>query len=90
MFTIITRRSSEASHVAVAGVTVPLLHARTMIRAKVMCALFPCMKASIHITARVHQRAWDNRVRNQVSAFAAEVQRRQASLETVSAKYLLW
>lgn len=54
VFTVVTRRPGETGHVAVAGVTVPLLHARAVVRAQVVCALFPGMKARVHVAAGFH------------------------------------
>lgn len=90
IFTFVTRRPSETGHVAVARVTIPLLHARAVIRAKIVRALFARMQIGVHVAAGFHQGAGNHRVGNQVSALAAEVQRRETPLETVSAQYLLW
>lgn len=49
-FTFVTRWSCETGHVTVACITVPLLYARAMIRAHVVCTLFARMQIGVHIT----------------------------------------
>lgn len=60
-----------------------------MIRAEIVRALFPSVHAGVHVAARLHQRAGNHRVGDQIGALATQVQRRQTALETVSAEYLL-
>lgn len=49
-FTFVTRWSCETGHVTVACITVPLLYARAMIRAHVVCTFFTRMQIGVHIT----------------------------------------
>lgn len=85
--TVVTGRPGEARHVAVAGVTVPLLHACAMIRAKIVGTLLSRMHVCIGVASVYDLRARHHGVRDEVCALAAEIQRRQATLEPVAADH---
>lgn len=89
LITVVAGRPGEARHVAVAGVAVPLLHACALIRAEVVGAPLPRVQVGVDVASAYDLGARHHGVCVEVGALAAEVQRRQATLEPVPADHRL-
>lgn len=88
-FTIITSRPGKTRHVAVACVAIPLLHACSMIGAEIMSTLLARMHVGVNVTSGCDEGTRYDGIGNKIGALPAEIQRRQASLESVTAENLL-
>lgn len=86
--TVTASRSSEARHVAVANIVLPLLHARAVIGAHIVSALLARMQAGVNVASGRDEGTRHDGIGDEIGALPAEIQRRQAPLEPVTAENL--